>query len=85
MFVADYAYLIGLDAPKKVSWLCQCSALYVVVETQLKMLEYRSFKNNFPLLCDRYRIKVKEVIVAATNEEVINGRGSFFNYVDKTW
>ena len=29
-------------------------------------------------------IKVKEVIVAATNEEVINGRGSFFNYVGKT-
>ena len=26
-------------------------------------------------MCDSYRIKVKEVIVAAANGEVINGRG----------
>jgi hypothetical protein len=58
--------------------------LYVVVETQIEMHKYTCFKNDFTLLCDMYRIKVNEVIVAATNVEVINGRGSFFNYIDKT-
>ena len=75
---------IGIHSTHKLKKVEMGDPLYVVVETQIKMHKYSCFKTNFVLLCDSYRIKVKEIIAASTNGEVINGRGSFFNYVDTT-